>query len=54
MSAINRPVKSGWPRNAAPDLLRAHVPMLGKQTSTDSNCTMIFFSKVQSAKLGRG
>lgn len=41
----NRPVKSGWPRNSAPDSPGAHALMLGKQISTQSSCTTFFVFK---------
>lgn len=42
----------GWPRNSVPDSLGAHALMLGKQTSTHSNCTTTILSSQH--KVGQG
>lgn len=54
MLTRNRLVKNGWPRNSAPDSPGAHALMLGKQVSTQSNCTTFFFFKFTNTKLGTG
>lgn len=53
MLTRNRLVKNGWPRNSAPDSPGAHALMLGKQVSTQSNCTTFFFLSSQTQSWAR-